>query len=397
MSYIRKTPTNKTEGFIGKAVLRHGDRYSYDNTVYTLASERVIITCKEHGDFTTSATSHLSGSGCQECNRIGISKRRAGSVDAFVTKARMVHGDKYSYKLTEYKNSASKVSIVCPHHGTFLQTPNSHVSGHGCPKCFHSELSKSRSADIVHFIEKAHETHGNLYSYEKSTFVNYNTPLVITCTTHGDFSQKPSHHVDGSGCPACSTARNVDLCRKTSVQFIKEAVEVHGASYDYSKVDYIDSNSKVEIICNQHGIFRQAAASHLCGRGCPKCAKSGYNQQIAGCLYVLQCGDITKIGITNRAVAVRVKEVSKSFGSEFEIRHAVWSQDGAIALSAETALIQILKSTYKSPIAKFDGSTECFLNVNLQELLQDVERKFKERNGTESMGSGIGEAETCTA
>ena len=58
----------------------------------------------------------------------------------------------------------------------------------------------------------------------------------------------------------------------TQEEFIKRAREVHGDKYDYSKVEYINANSKVCIICPEHGEFWQTPASHLLGRGCIECA-----------------------------------------------------------------------------------------------------------------------------
>ena len=54
-------------------------------------------------------------------------------------------------------------------------------------------------------------------------------------------------------------------------EFIKKAREVHGSKYDYSKVEYSNSKTKVCIICPGHGEFFQSSNAHLQGKGCPKC------------------------------------------------------------------------------------------------------------------------------
>jgi hypothetical protein len=58
---------------------------------------------------------------------------------------------------------------------------------------------------------------------------------------------------------------------KTKEDFIREAKEVHGDKYDYSKVEYINSKTKVCIICPEHGEFWQIPYDHLKGCGCQKC------------------------------------------------------------------------------------------------------------------------------
>ena len=57
----------------------------------------------------------------------------------------------------------------------------------------------------------------------------------------------------------------------TTKEFIEKAREVHGDKYDYSKVRYANSKTKVCIICPKHGEFWQEANSHLQGSGCSKC------------------------------------------------------------------------------------------------------------------------------
>ena len=57
----------------------------------------------------------------------------------------------------------------------------------------------------------------------------------------------------------------------TTEVFITKAKEVHGDKYDYSNVEYVNTNVKVCIICPEHGEFCQSPHGHLSGRGCPKC------------------------------------------------------------------------------------------------------------------------------
>ena len=57
-------------------------------------------------------------------------------------------------------------------------------------------------------------------------------------------------------------------------EFIQKAKLVHGDKYDYSKVNYVNSQTKVCIICPEHGEFWQKPSSHLQGQGCPICKES---------------------------------------------------------------------------------------------------------------------------
>lgn len=61
--------------------------------------------------------------------------------------------------------------------------------------------------------------------------------------------------------------------------FIERANEIHKNKYDYSKVEYLNANSKVCIICPTHGEFQMTPSCHLVGQGCPKCKGRGLSQE----------------------------------------------------------------------------------------------------------------------
>lgn len=136
-----------TEGFVRKAKERHGDRYDYSKVVYTNASTCVEIICREHGSFMQKPSLHLQGGGCPIC---GGSKRL--TLEEFIEKARKVHGDRYDYSKVDYVNNSTEVTITCPKHGDFSQTPNHHMMGSGCPLCNSSRLEDNvaRRLDEMH-------------------------------------------------------------------------------------------------------------------------------------------------------------------------------------------------------------------------------------------------------
>lgn len=117
------------------------------------------------------------------------------------------------------------------------------------------------------FIEEAKKVHGDRYDYSKVVYINQRTKVHIICSEHGEFEQTPSDHLQGHGCPKCGGTKAL-----TQEEFIRRAREVHGDRYDYSKVVYINQNTKVCIICPEHGEFEQTPLSHIYQRsGCPKC------------------------------------------------------------------------------------------------------------------------------
>ena len=184
--------------------------------------------------------------------------------DEFVSRSINKHKNKYDYSKTKYKNDTQKVLIVCPNHGSFSQRPADHMNGRGCPKC-----GRTGKSNIDEFVSKANKVHLNKFCYKKSIYVNDSSKLLIECEKHGCFSQTPNDHLSGVGCPKCGGTKKL-----TTEEFVKKSIEVHGDRYDYSKSKYLNAHSKIEIVCLDHGEFSQKAYSHLSGHGCPKCKES---------------------------------------------------------------------------------------------------------------------------
>lgn len=131
-----------------------------------------------------------------------------------------------------------------------------------------------RVIDTKTFKEKASIIHKEKYDYTKSVYVDTKTKLKITCPIHGDFLQTPKNHLNlKQGCSKCGLLSQVKKRSHTLQQFIQRANEIHNHSYDYSISNYINNQTKVEIICSEHGIFKQTPLAHInLKQGCPKCA-----------------------------------------------------------------------------------------------------------------------------
>jgi hypothetical protein len=120
-----------TSEFIDKANLVHNKKYTYLYTSYINSRTKIIITCPTHGNFEQGAREHLRGQGCIKCSR----QYRETNFNLFVDKANKIHNNKYNYNQVLYVNKRTKISIICPIHGEFTQTPDIHLDNHGCPKC----------------------------------------------------------------------------------------------------------------------------------------------------------------------------------------------------------------------------------------------------------------------
>jgi hypothetical protein len=130
---------------------------------------------------------------------------------------------------------------------------------------------------IQEFKEKANKKHNNRYDYSKTIYSGINEKLMIVCPIHGGFLQQPRRHLNGNGCKECSSNES----RLQIDDFINRAKLKHNDRYDYSKVKYINSKTKVIIICPIHGDFGQRPDSHLAGAGCSTCVQISRRNDVA--------------------------------------------------------------------------------------------------------------------
>ena len=200
--------------------------------------------------------------------------------EEFLKRAREIHGGKYDYSKAKYMGSDTKVIIICPEHGEFLQTPHRHLTGDGCPKCSLKRRADKRKLPMETFLKRANEAHHYKYDYKLVEYNNEYDKIDIICPTHGVFQQTMKNHMNGHGCPKCGNIQGTLKQRKPQEQFIKEANEIHDGFYDYSLVKYKGQNVSVTIICPNHGPFEQIPKEHLNGHGCPSCAESQLEKQI---------------------------------------------------------------------------------------------------------------------
>ena len=252
--------TKTQEQFMEDANKIHNNYYDYSFVEYKNSRTNIIIICPKHGEFLQRPNNHLRERGCEKCG--GTKKKTTQDIIAEFTD---IHGDKYNYDRINYINNRSKVVIICQDHGEFKQRPNDHLQGTGCPKC------AGQNKTTKDLVSEFRNIHKNKYNYDKVIYKNVKTKVIIICSKHGEFLQRPSDHLKRSGCPDCGTDSTAKKRTSDTQQFIEKAKKVHGEIYDYSLVEYKKDNIPVKIICSKHGVFKQIPNNHLQEKGCPKC------------------------------------------------------------------------------------------------------------------------------
>jgi superfamily II DNA or RNA helicase/protein-arginine kinase activator protein McsA len=364
-----------TEQIIKEFKKVHGDKYDYSKVDYKNVDSKVIIRCKEHGEFQQTPYYHKNGQRCPKCS--GNTKL---STEEVIQQFKEVHGNKYDYSKVDYKNIDSKVMIICKEHGVFLQSPYNHRARKECPKC--SGVGLSREEIIAQF----RKVHGNKYDYSKTECTNTRSPIIIICPEHGEFSQNTNSHKQGNGCPKCSGTMKL-----TQSEIIEEFKTIHGEKYDYSNVNYIGANSKIIIICPEHGEFQQTPSSHKQGSGCPKCLGMGNTteeiilqfKEVHGDKY-----DYSKVKFLNNDTKVAI--LCKKHGEFFQIPKIHKLGSGCPKCSGRNFSIEeIIEQFRKVHGERYDYSKFNYSNIKLPvTIICKQHGEFQQTPDSHKRGSG---------
>ena len=203
------------EEFQSRAIEIHNSRYTYDASSYSKISEKVSIECHDHGWFTQHASTHLEQKqGCPDCGRIRQAQKRQLGIEVFLERARKVHGFQYDYSKVNYSNQTKKVTIICAIHGEFIQEPQNHLNGSGCPKCANINQHLKQRKEIEQFVKDSIQIHGDKYDYGQVDYQGGKKLVKIICPSHGEFLQTPNNHQRGNGCPNCNTSKGEEQIKR---------------------------------------------------------------------------------------------------------------------------------------------------------------------------------------
>jgi formylmethanofuran dehydrogenase subunit E/very-short-patch-repair endonuclease len=251
MKLVESLKTHTNNEFIKKAEEKHKDSnneplYDYSKTNYIGAKYPVTIICKKCGnEFIQRASHHTNGTGCPKCANKKLSEFHTSNTADFIKKAIKIHKDKYNYDNVVYINNMNKVLLHCNKcNSDFLQQPQSHLSGNGCPKCARLNHSAFMSHTTDKFIEKARKIHidnnGNyLYDYSKVDYNGSNHTVIIICKKcKKEFLQSPKHHLNGSGCSNCYKSR--------AEKFIETQLILKNINFDTQK-RFSDCKNKIAL------------------------------------------------------------------------------------------------------------------------------------------------------
>lgn len=210
--------TLNTTTFVQRSQNIHGDKYSYEKSVFVNSSTKITISCHIHGDFLMLPYNHYGKKcGCPLCSYNKLSIDRLYTNSEIIANFTNTHNNLYDYSNVIYTGSKINVEIICHIHGSFWQNPISHATGYGCPKCGYKSLRKSNNQ----FIEECKKIRPE-YDYSNTHYINNYTDCNITCNMHGVFAISPVNILFyKQGCPNCITSKNISYSEKCWLDSLK--------------------------------------------------------------------------------------------------------------------------------------------------------------------------------
>lgn len=135
--------------------------------------------------------------------RLKISKRSMTSLDEFINKAKIIHGNKFDYSKVRFKAFETHIVITCNKCKTkFKQSKAGHLNGYGCKVCFFKNHNKSvKIISFEEFVKLAHKKHGNKFIYFLNNYKGITSKIkIVHKECQKEFIQAGNAHLTNKYC-----------------------------------------------------------------------------------------------------------------------------------------------------------------------------------------------------
>lgn len=260
----------KEKNLINELKCIHSE-YDYGKVKYVDCDTKIIVTCKKHGDFEISIDSLRQGHGCSLCKQ----RSKKYITEEWVEKAMKKHSQ-FSYEKTKYVNKKTPLIVTCPIHGDIQVYPNIFLRQEiPCPKCRMQSKIFENNKKYWNKIKEIYQDR-NYIILNENDVIQYNSKIDVKCMKH-DFIFHPTVHnilLKQCGCPKCACEKN-GVNKRNNIDDVKRRInEIHNNKYNLSLfTEYKNIETKIPIICPNHGLIYMTPHSLLAGQGCIKCGE----------------------------------------------------------------------------------------------------------------------------
>ena len=335
---------------------------------------KIKYICKKHGQKITLVSNLLKGKNCPDCafenNWLDIIKK----IESKNPKIKVPRNQ-------EYKSQKTKIKIICKDHGEHMAIPDSLIhSKHGCPKCAKENTAQKLKNNWLDVIKKIESIHENITVPIDQKYINAGTKIKYICKHHGENMAIPFTLMNGIGCKKCGAEYRGENLKSNWSDVIKKIESKLSNITVPPDQEYINSNTKIKIICEDHGEHMNTPNNLFNSiYGCPECV--GEHQLWSRNDWPIACRKANgipivywlkmtyenenwyKFGITYNGVKRRFSGYEKRYGITYEIIKEVTGEPEYIWDLERRLHIFYSRSSFLPPV-EFPGETECYKIVN---------------------------------
>ncbi len=246
---------------------------------YVTAGTKIKCKCTVCGNiWETRPNTLLKSKGCPECRKKLTTPKNKKTHDEFIIELIAKHPA--IEVIGQYHNAKTKIQChcqICDH--TWKTTPNRLSNKSGCPNCARITGGLKRRKTQKVFLSQLKIVSPNILVIEE--YKNSKSKVTCRCAIcNHEWQAKPSHLLDGHGCPHCKAINTGKRCTKTHEQFLKDLAKINPSIEIMG--EYKKANKKIKCRCKKDNHEWSATPNSLLkGQGCPKCSESKGERQVA--------------------------------------------------------------------------------------------------------------------
>lgn len=178
----------------------------------------------------------------------------------FIESANKKFNSKFDYSMVNYKNANTKVTIICPIHGKFSNTPGNHISKkYGCRMCGIDAMAKQQRDKSIAKLKEYIDLGITNYDYSLTTLNKITDKITIICKEHGEFFVTADHHIRGVGCKKCADQNKVGGYNEIWFNFDPARKDIPGVLYVLEM--YSETERFIKVGITKHSVTKRYAGS----------------------------------------------------------------------------------------------------------------------------------------
>ena len=250
--------------------------YDFSKFRYTTSKDKSLIICREHGEILNTYATVMKGqTPCRKCSNKIISSVLTKDNDEAIYDLKARFPD-YDFLKFVYEGSTIPSTVICKVHGELNKSrTNILLKNYVCGLC-NSRFVKD-TKDFVEALKVKFPNTWDLCDYSKTKYVGTTTKLLMTCKEHGDFEKTSNECLNSEAnyvCTKCNYKVRAEGKTHTRDSFLEKYKDRLSPLDSFKNLSYVNSDTKIEVTCKEHGSYFLLTGNYIKGQRCPKCSNS---------------------------------------------------------------------------------------------------------------------------